>query len=304
MRNNIFFLPIAIFLVSFLLLTACGEESSQAEDNPAALTVTDDAGRELTFAESPMRIISTAPDATELVSALVPERLIARAVWCNYPPVAAELPVIGDFSNPDAERIAALEPDLVLLTGLEQAPLLAKLENLGIPAYVYYPTSLAALRRDFIELGRLFENIDGGEALARELDEAMLFDADKDADKSLGERPIVYAEISAEPLMTVAEGSLLHELIVQAGGENPFADLPREYHEVTPEQLLLTNPEVVLIVCGFVSLEEVLDRTGWSELAAVQSEQVYQLDSDLFTRAGPRTATALRQLHELLVGVN
>jgi len=295
----------SLLTISFLLLTACGEEPPpDTENSLTTITVVDDAGRELTFAEPPMRVISTAPDATELVSVLAPGRLVARSVWCNYPPAIEKLPVIGDFSNPDAERIAALEPDLVLLTGLEQAPLLAKLENLGIPAYVYYPTSLAALRRDFIELGRLFENIDGGEALALELDAAMLFDADKDADKSPGVRPIVYAEISAEPLMTVAEGSLLHELIVQAGGENPFADLPREYHEVTPEQLLLTNPDVVLIICGFVSLDEVLERTGWSELAAVQNGQVYQLDSDLFTRAGPRTATALRQLHELLVGVN
>jgi len=292
---------LALFFTIFLLLTACGDEPpSEIEDSPTTITVVDDAGRELTFAESPKRIISTAPDATELTFALAPERLIARSVWCNYPPAVEELPVIGDFSNPDAERIAALEPDLVLLTGLEQAPLLAKLENLGIPAYVYYPTSLEALRRDFIELGRLFENPTVGETLALELDAAMLFDADK----SPIVRPIVYAEISAEPLMTVAEGSLLHELIVQAGGENPFADLPREYHEVTPEQLLLTNPDVVLIICGFVSLDEVLERTGWSELAAVRNEQVYQLDSDLFTRAGPRTATALHQLHELLVGVN
>ncbi len=301
MRIKMFSLSIAMLLASLLLAAGCGDEPpSEIEDSPTTIIVVDDAGRELTFAESPKRIISTAPDATELTFALAPERLIARSVWCNYPPAVEDLPVIGDFSNPDAERIAALEPDLVLLTGLEQAPLLAKLENLGISAYVYYPASLEALRRDFIELGRLFENPTVGEALALELDAAMLFDADK----SPIVRPIVYAEISAEPLMTVAEGSLLHELITQAGGENPFADLPREYHEVTPEQLLLTNPDVVLIICGFVTLDEVLERTGWSELAAVRNGQVYQLDSDLFTRAGPRTATALRQLHELLVGVN
>jgi iron complex transport system substrate-binding protein len=281
-----------------LLAALAGCERDGPESAPeGAITVTDDAGRTVHLDKIPERVVSTAPDASETVFALAPEKLIGRSAYCDFPPEIVGLSVVGDFSNPDAERIAALAPDLVLVTGMEQAPLLAKLEFLGIPAYVYFPGSVEGLERDFTELGRLLGNPAEGERLAAELREAVA----EIFQKSGGlDRPRVYIEINGDPPMAACAGSLVGDLVEIAGGENVFGDMPRPFHNVTPEQILVADPDVVFLCDGLTAPETAARRTGWAHLGASASGRVHTLDPDLVTRAGPRTVQALQLIFDLL----
>ncbi|OGD76880.1 MAG: hypothetical protein A2Y64_08730 [Candidatus Coatesbacteria bacterium RBG_13_66_14] len=285
-----------IFPVLLAALAGC-ERGGPEPASTNGITATDDAGRTVLLAKIPERVVSTAPDASETVFALAPEKLVGRSAYCDFPPEIAGLPVVGDFSNPDAERIAALAPDLVLVTGMEQAPLLAKLEFLGIPAYVYFPGSVDGLERDFTELGRLLGNPSGGERLAAELREAVA----EITLKSVGpDRPRVYIEILGDPPMAACAGSLVGDLVGIAGGENVFGDMPRPFHNVTPEQILEADPDVVLLCDGLTAPETAARRTGWAHLSASASGRVHVLDPDLVTRAGPRTVQALQLIFDLL----
>jgi ABC-type Fe3+-hydroxamate transport system substrate-binding protein len=282
-----------------VLLTAlagCGRGGPESAPE-GAVTVTDDAGRTLHFAKIPERVVSTAPDASETVSAIAPQKLVGRSAYCDFPPEIAGLPVVGDFSNPDAERIAALAPDLVLVTGMEQAPLLAKLEFLKIPAYVYFPGTIKGLERDFSELGRLLGNVEEGERLAAELRGTVADISLKTADL---DRPRVYVEISGDPPMAACAGSLVGDLVETAGGVNVFGDLPRPFHNVTPEQILVADPDVVFLCDGLTPPETAARRTGWESLRASATGRIYALDPGLVTRAGPRTVEALVLIADLL----
>jgi iron complex transport system substrate-binding protein len=286
-------------LIPLVLLTAlagCGRDDHEAAPE-GGITFSDDAGRTVSLDKIPERVVSTAPDASETVAALARGKLVGRSAFCDYPPEIAGLPVVGDFSNPDAERIAARSPDLVLVTGMEQAPLLAKLESLRIPVYVYFPGSVDGLERDFSELGRLLGNPAGGERLAAELREAVAEISEKTAGL---DRPRVYVEISGDPPMAACAGSLVGDLVEIAGGENVFGDLPRPFHNVTPEQILVADPDVVLLCDGLTTPEDAARRTGWESLRAVVSGRVHALEPDLVTRAGPRTVRALELIAGLL----
>ncbi len=100
--------------------------------------------------------------------------------------------------------------------------------------------------------------------------------------------------------MTACSGSLIHDLVTTGGGVNIFDDMPRTYHNVTPEQILVADPDVVLLCDGLTMPETAARRTGWKNLNVMVTGRVHALDPDLVLRAGPRTAAALRMIYSLL----
>lgn len=284
-------------LAGLLLLgPACQVEPDDDGPRGERLVVVDDAGREVVLPAPARRVVACAPDAAEVVYALAPEALVGRTHRADHPPPVAALPVVGDFSSPDAERVAALAPDLVVLSGMEQEHLLPRLEALGLTAYVHFPPDLDTLAETYARLGLLLDAAERATELRDELDEAR---------RRLRARrpavpPRVYLEVSPAPLMAACAGSLQHALLVEAGCLNVFAELPREYHRVEPEQVLRADPELVLIFCGGLDVDEVRRRAGWEGLSAVRDGHVYVLDPDIFTRAGPRIVEALDILSTIL----
>ncbi|MGB5995658.1 MAG: helical backbone metal receptor, partial [Candidatus Deferrimicrobiaceae bacterium] len=77
----------------------------------------DDRGVSVRLAAAPRRVVSLAPNLTEIVFLLgQEEKLVGVTRYCNYPPRAATLPRIGGIVDPDVERIVAADPDLLLCT--------------------------------------------------------------------------------------------------------------------------------------------------------------------------------------------
>ncbi len=67
-------------------------------------------------AADPARIVSTSPSITETLFALgLGERVVGVSTYCRYPQAALRLPKVGTFMRPDAELIARLRPDLVIV---------------------------------------------------------------------------------------------------------------------------------------------------------------------------------------------
>src|ERR1700674_4823899 len=79
----------------------------------AAITVQDDLGRTITLPRVPLRVISFAPGATEMLFAAgAGDRVIATVEYSDDPPAARRVPRIGDAAAIDMERLIALHPDL------------------------------------------------------------------------------------------------------------------------------------------------------------------------------------------------
>lgn len=284
-------------ILPLLLISACAEVEPPGggADEATSISVIDDAGRTVTLEAPAERVVACAPDAAEVVCALDPAALVGRSRYTDYPPELTGLPVVGDFSSIDVERAAALTPELVVLSGLEQEPTLAGLEALGLTAYVHFPESLDGLSAAYERLGELL----GVPGRAGELTAELTSARESLAERRPTRSPRVYLEISAAPLMAACAGSLQHDLLTAAGCENAFADLPRAYHRVEPEELLAADPEIVLLLSG-IGVEEAESRAGWSGMSAVRDGRVHALDPDLFSRAGPRIVQALDELGRIV----
>jgi len=142
----------ALLLVALTALTGCagGAEPDKAASSAAAfpVTVTDDVGREVTIAARPTRIVSLAPANTEIVAELgAIDRLVGVTTYCDYPAEVADIEKVGDFIGPNLEAIAALDPDVVLLTTGVQAEVVGQLEALGASVVVIDPQDIDGVCR-------------------------------------------------------------------------------------------------------------------------------------------------------------
>lgn len=261
------------------------------------VTVTDDAGREVTVEAEPMRIVSLAPSNTEIVAAIgLMDRLVGVTSFCDYPPEVASVDVVGDFANPNLEAVAAAKPDLVLATAGVQADVIVQLENLGTVVVAVDPVDLESL---FVSI-EMVGTVTGTRESADTLVSSMRSELDA-IDAAIGEAEPVrcFLEIAQDPLFTAGPGTLLHDLITAAGGANVVTQ--EGYVGYSVEQLVADDPAVYMATLGSMSDPAELDsRPGYGEIEAVKTGRVYVLDDNLVSRPGPRVVEGVRLIAQAL----
>lgn len=237
------------------------------------------------LAGPPSRVVTLAPHLAELVFAAgAGERLAAVTAYTDYPPAAAALPRIGDAFRVDMERIAVIDPDLILAwEGGTPEALTGRLAELGYTVMVVETRSVedvaAAIRRIGERLGTAETAERAAAKFLQELEAAVSGHADA--------RPLrVFYQVASRPLYTVNGGHYISELIRLCGGRNVFSDLSELAPVVTVESVLSRNPEVILAPAGEVG---VLERwRAWQSLAAVRAGNLRTVPPDTLARPSPR----------------
>src|SRR5881628_369183 len=111
------------------------------------IRITDDRGTQFELRSPPRRIVSLVPsDTYSLVRLGGRERLVGRTRYCVAPAGDVEgIEIVGGTKDADVERIAALEPDLVIANQEENTRQdILRLASLGIPVLVSFPRSVDA----------------------------------------------------------------------------------------------------------------------------------------------------------------
>jgi len=298
---------VAVVAVMLAMLVTAGCGGTPAKGGPEVgqaaaattaypLTVTDDAGREVRIAVRPQRIASLTPGNTEIVCALgATDRLVGVTAQCDYPAEVADLAKIGDFAQPNLEAVAAVEPDLVLVTTGIQAEVIERLEALGAVVLAVDPTSLEGL---YASIGLVGQVIDEP-AAADELVGSIRLQIEDIGERVEGAPATCFLEIAQNPLFTVGAVTLLSDLIEAAGGANVVTE--EGYVAYSVEQLIAADPEVYLATLGSMSDPgDLAGRPGYESLTAVTAGRVYVLDDNLVSRPGPRVAEGVRLIAEAL----
>ncbi len=156
-------LLVAVLALGVVALSACGSsDDTSASSSPSAaaaagpITVTDDSGAEVTLDKPAEAIVSLAPANTEIAYAIgAGDKMVAGTSYDDYPEEAKALPKIGDFANPNVEKIASYSPDLVLAAGGIQDKLRTKLEDLGMKVYVVDPKTYDGTIATIANVGKL-----------------------------------------------------------------------------------------------------------------------------------------------------
>jgi iron complex transport system substrate-binding protein len=313
--------PLLLSALLTLLLAACSAPAATpapASNQPATplpsastapsaypVTVTDDAGTELTLDAAPERIVSLAPSSTEIVCALEAcDRLVGVTDFDDYPAEVADIDDVVINAQVDVERVVAAEPDLVIAAGNEITPsaVIAQLVELDLPVLVLYPESLDEVYDDIRLVGTLLDAQDGADELIAGMEDRVdaVVEAVADADRPRTLYEVFYAEGST---YTAGEGSFLASLIDLAGGEPVTGDAQGL---IGSEDLVASDPQLILL--GTASYDPTLadaeaaqtavaGRPGWADLSAVADGRVVPYTDDIVTtRPGPRIVDGLEAL--------
>lgn len=266
----------------------------------APLAVLDDAGRRVQLAAPARRIVSMAPHITELLFAAGGgARIVGTMRYSDYPAAARAIPLVGDNSQIDIERVLALKPDLLVVwQSGNTARQLEQLRQLGIPMFYSEPARMEQVADSLLRFGQLL----GTEAQARAA--AASFRADIAA---LGARygkraPVkVFYQVWDKPLYTLNGQHVASDAIGLCGGENIFAALAVKAPSVGVEAVLQANPEAIV-----GSVPHDASNTGlamwapYKTLLAVRNGNLITLDGELLTRPGPRLVQGAALLCEKL----
>jgi iron complex transport system substrate-binding protein len=265
-------------------------------------TVTDLLGRQVEVATSPARVIAFAPNITEIVFALGQgPRLVGVTRYSDYPPPAARLPKVGSYVHLDLEKIVALRPDLcIAIKDGNPKVVIDRLEALGIAVYAVDPRDLDTVMETILQIGNLLDAKDRAVELVGTMRTRINRVAARVATATA--RPRVFFQIGLSPIVSVGTDTFIHELIELAGGQNVAAG-HIAYPRFSREQVLSLAPEIIIItsMARRAAFEKVrAEWNQWPDLPAVQRQQIYIEDTNLFDRATPRLVNGLEMLVRLI----
>jgi len=269
--------------------------------NVAPRTFVDDLGRKLYLAKPPQRIVSLAPSITEILFAIgLNEEIVGVTEFCDFPPDALSKPKVG-YATPNLEMIVGLQPQLVLAPrSFLRVDLLNKLEQLKIATFILDPHTVEDIFAHIQLLGRMVGHSQEANAQAATMRKQLAGLSSRLEDLP---RPKLLYVLNSEPLITVGPGSFIHRLIELAGGRNAADQAADSYPRLTMEEVLRQNPDILLFPVGRhegIPREEQDSWRRWTTLSAVQQGKLFQIDSDLLNRPGPRILEGLRQLVQIL----
>ena len=263
-------------------------------------------------AAAPGRIVSTSPSITETLFALgLGARVVGVSTYCRFPAEAVKLPKIGTFLKPDAELIAGLRPELVVVhevsTGLDR-----KLASLRIPFVIVERGTLASVFSSIRQIAAAAGVAPRGDALVADLQRRL------DTMRRTGlsaSPPRVLFIIGRRPgtltdLVGVGPGSYINDLIEIAGGRNVLAIAGQpEYPRISMETVLRLDPDVIVdtVDMGETEAERVqrqpINERLWStygSLSAVRTRRLHAATTDALVVPGPRVVAAAEWVQSLL----
>ncbi|RLQ96218.1 ABC transporter substrate-binding protein [Falsibacillus albus] len=314
--KKIFALLLSILLVGGML-AGCGTDSNHGskdgkstnESNKAAfpITVKDAENKEITIKQEPKRIVSLIPSNTEVAFALgLGDKIVGVSDFDNYPKEAAKKEKIGGMEF-NVEKIIGLKPDLVLAhesTAKSASAGLQQLRDAGITVVVI---------NDGKNFNDVYESIEmigratGTDKKAKSIVQDMK-DKIADIQKKASAIPekdekSVFVEVSPQPeIYTAGKDTYLDEILSIIHAKNA-AKSQDGWAKMSEESIVGLKPDVIITTYGYYvknPKEQVLGRSGWADVPAVKNKEVYDVNSDMVTRSGPRLVEGIEQIAKVV----
>jgi iron complex transport system substrate-binding protein len=256
-------------------------------------------------ASRPQRIISLAPNITEILFALgLGDKVVGVTRYCDYPPQATEKENVGGMVDPSIEKIQALHPDLIIAFRGNPLRILSKLKNLHFSVFILDTgKSLEDLFLTIEKIGRLTQEEKQAEHLLGTLKKKY-----RDVEQALSDvdlKPQVFLLLHGQGLWTCGKESFLNDLLVKAKGINIAGEIPRKWLQLSREQLIHKNPDLIIIMAKdearfFQAKDRMLADSRLQKVSAIEKNDFHFLDEDIASRFGPRLLDAFLEVARIL----
>jgi iron complex transport system substrate-binding protein len=290
-----------LFVVVLLCLPSCTPTTNPRNTEGAARRViTDDSGQSISLPTKVDRIVSLAPNLTEIVFAVGGGAyLVGRTSYCDFPAEAKTVTEVGNTLQPSLEKIIALKPQVVLISTASQLEVFSKqLQDHNIAVFVTDPHDLEGVFRSIEKVGEIL----GQTQKAQQLLDSLRQRVTTVEQKVKNSTPVrVFYQLSAEPLYTAGKESFVNDLMRRAGAISVTADVPGAWPKYSAEAALATKPEAIILPTGGsmgdnnAAVADALKRSP-----AVMQGRVYKINDDHLVRPGPRAVDGLEEMARAL----
>ena len=266
----------------------------------AAREITDDAGRRVSLPATIDRVVSLAPNLTEIMFAVgAGDRLVGRTSYCDYPAEAKAVAEVGDTLHPSLERIIALKPQVVLVSTASQLEVFTnQLQGQNIAVYVTDPHDLEGVFRSIAQIGEIVGKKDEANLLVQKLR-----DRTNAVEQGVKDKPPVkvFYQASGEPLYTAGHDSYVTDLMRRAGGVSVTAGVPGAWPKFSNESALAARPEAIILPTGgSMGPANATVAEALRQSPAVLQGRVYKINDDHLARPGPRLVDGLEEMAHAL----
>ncbi len=258
---------------------------------------------------NPQRIVSLAPNITEILFALgLGDKLVAVSNDSDYPPEVADINKVSAFWQPSLEPVLATKPDLVITLWFPQQKSVADtLKGLGYPVLVLRMETFSELYDGIKQIGIATARKEQAEKLAADIENKI----NKLQTKyHRDDKPKVLWVIEQEPLRVAGKNTFLNELIEAAGGQNAIGETLQQYPSISTEEILSCGADVIIQSAmnkKDIEFQQKRAEVFWSEyknIPAVKNEKIFILDSDEILRLGPRLPPGIETIAHCLYSDN
>lgn len=290
-----------ITFITFIvfIFISCVDQSTKDE---SLKYITDDLYKKIDISKPPNRIITLAPNLTELVFELgFGDKIVGNTAYCNYPEEAKKIEKVADLLSINTERILSLKPDLIFITveGNSKSDY-QKLLDLGMNVFVSNPRNYNGIKKTLKDMSVIL----GVEKKA----DSIIIDWDSRINKVKATHENIVLNtamflVSTSPIFTVGKNSFVHEILTFAGLKNLAADSDIAYPMFNREEILIRNPDYIIMYrTNRNDVNELLKLyPEWQTLSAIINDRILYIDADLYSRPGPRFVKAVENLNKLVL---
>jgi ABC-type Fe3+-hydroxamate transport system substrate-binding protein len=263
---------------------------------------TDGLYRDIEMKRTPKRVVSLVPSITETLFTFGAGDIVSAVTsFCIEPPEALESKVaVGGTKTVDVDAVKELDPDLVFANAEENREEdIRQLVRSGFKVFVTFPRTVAAAIAMMRQIAEMTGTVDRAEPILQEAQETL---TEIRALSLTRPRPRVFCPIWRRPWLTIGSDTYIHDVILNAGGRNLFADRHDRYPKVELDEVARRIPEVILLPNEPYSFREEhkADFAERTHVPAVRDGRIHVVDGKALCWYGPRIAEGLRSINALL----
>lgn len=278
------------FLFFVFLLPGCKKEN---HIDKSLIEVEDDLGNKISLSGSPKKIISLAPNLTEIIFSIEADQyLVAVTKFCDYPQGASNKEKVGDLLNIDLEKVYSLKPDIIFMTveGNNKSTY-ENLKKLGFQIFVSNPTNFNGILKTIKDIGLICGVYDKAEKISDSLKRI------RDSLLVLNENFQKFSAlflISLNPLIAAGKNTFINEILTLANLENTIQTDKFKYPLISREEILKLNPDFLILPEDFQSEKDnfIQYYPEWKHLKSVKQNKIIYVEEDIFFRPSPRAFQA------------
>ncbi|MGJ8684094.1 MAG: ABC transporter substrate-binding protein [Nonlabens sp.] len=239
-------------------------------------SITDQCYRTVEIAERPLRIVSLVPSQTELLVDLgLEEHLVGITRFCEYPEgLLDRIKVVGGTKKVVASRIWEVKPDLIICNKEENTEEIVLACQEIAPTYVSDISNL----EDAIEMIKDVGKMTGSSFKAKSLASAININFNH-LEKLTTEHQEALYLIWKNPYMSIGSDTFIHDMVKRAGYNN-IMDGASRYPELTLENIVNLNPDVIMFSSEPYAFTEADKKEIEDAFAKAELKQPHYLNVD------------------------